>query len=89
MEEGNSESTDTKNEEEEEKQGVIYMEGDMILYWINKKENTNILIKLAKEKELNSWKDNHVYEEVDERRDMNIINTKWIIKEKEKEGGKI
>ena len=29
-----------------------------------------------------------MYEEVDER-DMNIINTKWIIKENEKEGGKI
>ena len=28
----------------------------MELYGINKKENTNILIKLVKERELNSWK---------------------------------
>ena len=69
-------------DEEEEAHGVVYMEGDVISYGINKKENTNILIKLAKDRELNSWKDNHVYEEEDEGRDMNIVNTKWIIKEK-------
>ena len=42
----------------------MYME-DVISYGINKKENTNILVKLAKARELNSWKDNHVYEEVE------------------------
>ena len=67
-------------EEEEETQGIVYIEGDVMSYGINKKENTNILIKLVKERELNSWKGNHVYEEVDGRRDMNIVNTKRIIK---------
>ena len=43
------------------------------------------MIKLVKERELNSWKGNHVYEKVDGRRDMNIVNTKRIIKEKEGE----
>ena len=80
-EEGDFESADMEDEEEET-QGVLYMEGDVVSYGIHKKENTNILIKLAKEKKLNCWKDNHVYEEVVEGWDMNIVNTKWIIKEK-------
>ena len=42
--EGESESADMEGEEEET-QGVVYMEGDVISYGINKKENTNILIK--------------------------------------------
>ena len=51
--EGESESAGLEGEEEET-QGVVYMEGDVISYGINKKENTNILIKLDKERELNS-----------------------------------
>ena len=86
-EEGESESAGIEDEEEEETYGIVYIEGDVMSYGINKKENTNILIKLVKERELNSWKGNHVYEEVDGRRDMNIVNTKRIIKEKE--GGEI
>ena len=58
------------------------MDGDMISYGQNLKDNVNTMIEVAKERELNNWKENQVYEEVEERKNMNIVSTKWNIQEK-------
>ena len=42
-------------------------------------------IKEAKVKELNSWKQNYVYEEVDHR-NQKLISTRWVLSEKMKDG---
>ena len=34
-------------------------------------------------------RENQVYEEVEQEKGMNIVSTKWILKEKENEGGRI
>ena len=48
--------------------------------------NTNVKeIKEAKVKELNSWKQNGVYEEVDYR-NQKLISTRWVLSEKMKDG---
>ena len=54
----------------------------MISYGQNLKDNVNTMIEVAKERELNNWKENQVYEEVEERKNMNIVSTKWNIQEK-------
>ena len=51
-------------EEEEREKGTIYMEGDVISYGRREQSDINKIIDLAKEKKLDSWKENEVYEEV-------------------------
>ena len=74
--------------EEEKDEGAIHMESDEI-YGRREQSNINKIIDLAKEKELDSGKENEVYEEVKEEEGMQLVRPKWIIKEKEKQGGKI
>ena len=52
-------------DEDEEENGDMFKEGEMIFFGEKKKDNMSIMIDLAKEKELNSWKENQVYEEVE------------------------
>src|SRR5215469_6208977 len=64
------------------------IEGDEIFY-CNEKECENDRVKQAKEKELNSWKENEVYTETEWKEGMKVINVRWIVTEKEKKGGKM
>ena len=41
--------------------------------------------KLKKQKELNSWKQNDVYDEVDYR-NQKLISARWVLAEKMKDG---
>ena len=67
---------------------VFFIEGETVFF--NSKEGDNEeKIREAKEKELESWKENEVYEEVHEVKGKRIMNTRWIISEKDKEWGKI
>ena len=59
---------------------------EMISYGQNEKDNVDAMIEMVNEMEPNSCKENQVQEEVDERKRMNIVRNKWIMKEKEQEG---
>src|SRR5215469_15881591 len=81
--------TDVRNEPEEEvRERIDIIEGEEI-YFCEEKECESERVKQAKEKELSSWKENEVYKEVKWKEGMKVVNARWIITEKEKEGGKI
>ena len=69
--------------------GGLFLERDLITYSQGQQEETDILTELVTEKKLNSWRENNVYEEVEWDRGMKLVNTKWILKEKDKDGGKM
>ena len=68
---------------------MIASEEDTKIYYCRDNGQETGLETCAKEKELDSWKENEVYEEVNEEEGMQLLSKKWIIKEKEKERGKI
>lgn len=75
------------SEEEEEN---YRREDDEIYYSYRGEIELDKTINNAKEKELQSWKSNNVYDEVDGVKDMfKVIKTRWIITDKEREGVKI
>src|SRR5215469_1813317 len=64
------------------------IEGEEI-FFCDEKECENDRVKQAKEKELNSWKENEVYTETEWKEGIKVVNARWIVTEKEKEGGKM
>ena len=48
----------------------------MIFFFFKEKEDIKTMIELFKEKELNRWRENQVYKEVEQKKEMNIISTK-------------
>ena len=71
-------------DEGEKEDGMAFREGYMIFFGKKEKDYVKTMMELAKEKELNRWRENQVYDEVEQKKGMNIVNTKWIIREKEK-----
>src|SRR5215469_2167566 len=75
-----------KSRQENEEDGSPILDGENI-YYSGTVESYNSRVKIAKEKELESWKSNEVYQEVEKEKEMKIIKTRWIISEKEKSDG--
>ena len=73
------------NQENKEDDTPI-LDGENI-YYSGKVESYDSRVKIAKEKELENWKNNEVYHEVEKEKEMKIIKTRWIISEKEKNDG--
>ena len=67
---------------------IDIIDGDEI-YCCEDKKYESERVKQAKEKELNSWKENNVYQDVEWKEGMKLINARWIVTEEEKEGEKI
>src|SRR5215469_3243478 len=77
------------SEEDLEDEEEFFMEGE-IVYFENSKTNMAERVEIAKEKELENWREHKVYEEITKQQlpnDMKPLTTRWVITEKEKEGG--
>ena len=59
----------------EEGSGVLFIGGDLVFFG-KKEEEVLSLIEAAKERDLNSWKENQVYEEVEREEGTNTVSTK-------------
>src|SRR5215469_14106815 len=79
----NLDEYDVKNESGDEKREKIdIIEGEEI-YFCEEKECESNRVKQDKEKELNSWKENEVYTEIEWKEGMKVVNARCIITEKE------
>ena len=55
---------------------VFYVRRYDFFFFFKEKEDIKTMIELFKEKELNRWRENQVYKEVEQKKEMNIISTK-------------
>src|SRR6201990_198253 len=76
-------------EKDKGEQGEKYFSKGKIVTFKNKETDNTEQIKEAKQKEISSWKENNVFEEIDGDKENKVLKTRWIITEKEKEGDKI
>lgn len=76
-------------EKDKGEQGETYFsEGKVTTFKIHETDKME-KIKDAKKKEISSWKENNVFEEIDRYKEKKVLKTRWIITEKEKDGEKI
>lgn len=81
------EELDVEENNIEEEEETALVEGEVMYYGKMKETGVQNRIQEAKEKELGSWKENKVYEEVKREEGLPIIKTRWIVSQKEIDGG--
>src|SRR5215469_14787781 len=76
-------------EMEEEENQESEEEGENEIYFGLTENNLENEVRCAKREEIESWKRNDIYEEIEWKKGMKLIKTRWIITYKEKEGRRV